>query len=40
LGDRSLSSAWLKLSVANFPSLLIITFVWPARSDHSMLALP
>src|SRR5712692_10393169 len=32
-------SASLKLSVANFPSLLIVTLVAPTRSDHSMLAM-
>ncbi len=34
--DRSAS---LKEIVAKFPSLLIVTFVAPTRSDHSMLAI-
>ena len=33
------SSASLKVMPANFPSLLIVTFVAPTRSDHSMLAM-
>jgi hypothetical protein len=38
-GPRCDSSASLKVRVAKFPSLLIVTFVAPTRSDHSMLAM-
>jgi hypothetical protein len=33
------NSAWLNVIVAKFPSLLIVTFVAPTRSDHSILAI-
>jgi hypothetical protein len=38
-GAACCRSAWLKVIVAKFPSLLIVTFVAPTRSDHSMLAM-
>ncbi len=39
LGADCCKSAWLNVIVAKFPSLLIVTFVAPTRSDHSMLAI-
>jgi len=39
LGADCCNSAWLNVIVAKFPSLLIVTFVAPTRSDHSILAI-
>ncbi len=39
LGADCCKSAWLNVIVAKFPSLLIVTFVAPTRSDHSILAI-
>jgi hypothetical protein len=39
-GPRCDRSASLKVRVAKFPSLLIVTYVAPTRSDHSILAMP
>jgi len=39
LGADCCNSAWLNVTVAKLPSLLIVTLVAPTRSDHSILAM-
>jgi len=38
LGADCCNSAWLNVTVAKLPSLLIVTLVAPTLSDHSILA--